>query len=200
MKIIKRVPFLLLSFAFIFIFSFISLSIAEEPVFQTTKEEMIKELTREPVRYRGFAPKASKRSIVVAERENDVITEKVIIVTENEDIPKLNLKIEFDYNSSALKPGSFSLLSELGKALVSQELNNSDILVNGHTDSDGSERYNLGLSLDRAYAVQTYLVKNFDFPVYRLKITGYGESMPLKPNDTSENKQINRRVEIRVQD
>jgi len=169
---------------------------AEDVKFQLTSEEMIKELTREPVKYRSFNVK--KRGIKVLERIENKTEEKIIIVETQNNIPKLNLMIQFDYNSSMLKSNSFKLLKELGIALKSDQLKNKTIMINGHTDSDGGETYNQKLSLERANAVRLYLFRNHNISKNRLKIRGYGESCPLKENTNLFNKQINRRVEFEI--
>jgi outer membrane protein OmpA-like peptidoglycan-associated protein len=69
--------------------------------------------------------------------------------------------------------------------------------IAGHTDSDGSELYNLRLSQARAQAVVDYLVSRGISPD-RLVARGYGESRPVAPNDTPENKQKNRRTELKI--
>jgi len=70
--------------------------------------------------------------------------------------------------------------------------------LKGHTDSDGSDAYNLHLSLNRALAVQHYLAGNFNLETDRLRVVGYGESMPLVSNISPHNKQLNRRVEVQT--
>jgi outer membrane protein OmpA-like peptidoglycan-associated protein len=198
-----------------------SFATAGDPVFQNTRDEMVKELTRQPVKYRSFGTDEKKRSIVVLEKKSNSINvvsnssanlvtgnssglidsqyeEKTIVVVDNQDVPGLKLKIEFDYNSSALRSSCFSLLRELGLALTSSELSTSYMMVAGHTDSDGTDKYNLRLSFERANSVKKYLIVNFNIPESRLKIRGYGESMPLKPNTDSFSKQMNRRVEIQA--
>jgi outer membrane protein OmpA-like peptidoglycan-associated protein len=65
--------------------------------------------------------------------------------------------------------------------------------IQGHTDGDGSEEYNLELSRQRAESVLKYLVL-FGIEPTRLQAKGYGESIPVAPNDTDENKAKNRRV------
>ena len=72
------------------------------------------------------------------------------------------------------------------------------MIINGHTDSDGKDKYNLRLSLNRAGAVKKYLMDHYNVSRDRLKVMGYGECMPLKPNTSEKNKQLNRRVEIVV--
>jgi len=173
---------------------FSSFAFADNNGFQTTTEEMVKELTRTPIRYRSFVSK--KRAIKVIQRIDNKVEEMVVMVDEGADVPMLKTKIEFDVNSSALKLTSFLLLKKVGLALVSDGVRDKKIIINGHTDSDGSCAHNLGLSFDRAESVKAYLVANFDIPETRLQVRGYGEELPLKPNTSAENKQINRRVEF----
>jgi outer membrane protein OmpA-like peptidoglycan-associated protein len=108
----------------------------------------------------------------------------------------LNLAVEFDVDSYALRQSSVDLLAELGKALSDPRLAGMDFYVNGHTDSDGSDNYNLKLSYDRAESVKRYLVGNFGISSDRLLVRGYGEGMPVAANTSAANKQLNRRVEI----
>ena len=171
----------------------------EEPLFQTTKEEIVKELTRPVSRTRGFIPQGKTRNIVVYEKKNTETIEKIVVVSSNDNTPRVNLKIEFDFNSYGIRPESYSLLRELGKALETANISRRNIAIKGHTDSDGTERYNLGLSLSRALAVKQYLTANFNIRPGNLGIFGYGEAMPLVSNTTVANKQINRRVEIQLE-
>ena len=106
----------------------------------------------------------------------------------------VNLAIQFDVNSYAIRVESYAVLAELGKALNSAQLKNKDVIIKGHTDSNGSYDYNLRLSVNRAEAVKMYLRTNFGIPENRMQIFGYGEGMPLVDNISLENKQLNRRV------
>ena len=174
---------------------------ADQDGFQSTSDEMIEVLTREPVKYRSFAPSKksiSKRSIEVVEKKQNKAVETTIYVDESLTIPKVKALIHFDYNSPHLRAESYDLLNEVGKALLSPELQHKNIIINGHTDSDGPEDYNRYLSFQRANAVKDYLTGACNVPAKRLKLRGYGESMPLKLNDCPENKQINRRVEFEL--
>lgn len=101
-------------------------------------------------------------------------------------------------DSSTIKPESFGLINELGKALISNKLKNKRILIAGHTDSDASPEYNLKLSKQRAEAVKKYLTDNFPIPPERIGTTGFGESQPLVPNTTKYNKLLNRRVQVSI--
>lgn len=73
------------------------------------------------------------------------------------------------------------------------------VLIEGHTDSVGTEEYNLGLSQRRAQAVQDFLISQ-DVDGMRMASEGYGESRPVADNDTEEGRQKNRRVDLVIQD
>jgi len=166
--------------------------------FQTTERGIIQSLTAEnsKIKTRGAVKKT--RGIVVVGLVNDKVTQQEIMVDVNAPPPSVNLKIEFDVNSSAIRPDSYPLLDELGKALISDQLKQQAIVIKGHTDSDGNETYNLNLSMDRAKAVKSFLVGRFAISDSRLEVYGYGNSMLLVPDINPVNKQINRRVEIAV--
>ncbi|MCF8077322.1 MAG: OmpA family protein [Desulfotignum sp.] len=167
---------------------------AGQDEFQTTSQEMIEVLTKEPKRYRSF----KKRAIVVIESGQEKSEKTIIYVDESVEAPKVKIKVHFDYDSARLGSNSHALLSEVGQALNSKELQLKKIIVNGHTDSDGTTDYNLHLSYRRANAVKKYLVDVCHVSEYRLMVRGFGESMPLKPNNNAGNKQINRRVEFEI--
>ncbi len=69
------------------------------------------------------------------------------------------------------------------------------IEIQGHTDDSGSPETNLSLSRYRALAVYNYLISRGIDPA-RMNVVGYGENQPLYPNDTDENRELNRRIEI----
>lgn len=110
----------------------------------------------------------------------------------------VNLNIEFDFDSHKIRKSSYPLLNELGRALSDKKLAKKNILIKGHTDSTGPKSYNQQLSLRRARSVRTYLVSKFGIRPSRLTTAGYGETIPLVPNTSKANRQINRRVEIRA--
>lgn len=181
------------------VFCAVYVEAGEKPVFQTTKEEIVRELTRSVSRTRGFIPEGQKRSIVIYGKKNTKTIEKIVVVSNTDNTPRVNLKIEFDFNSYKIRPESYSLLRELGNALETENISRRNIAIKGHTDSDGTRQYNLGLSLNRALAVKQYLTANFNVKPGNLGILGYGEAMPLVSNTTATNKQINRRVEIQLE-
>ena len=174
----------------------------EEPLFQTIKEEIVKELTRPVSRTRGYIPQGQRgkqRNVVVYEKKQTETIEKIVVVSSNDNTPRVNLKIGFNFDSYTIRPESYRLLRELGNALETENVSRRNIAIMGHTDSDGTDQYNLGLSLNRALAVKQYLTANFNVKPDNLRILGYGEAMPLVSNTSFANKQINRRVEVRVE-
>lgn len=190
---------LIIAVVLLTVFCVVYVEAGEKPVFQTTKEEIVKELTRSVSRTRGFIPEGEKRSIVIYGKENTKTIEKIVAVSDSDNTPRVNLKIEFDFNSHKIRPESYSLLREVGNALETENISRKNVVINGHTDSDGTRQYNLGLSLNRALAVKQYLTANFNIKPGNLTILGYGEAMPLVSNTTAANKQINRRVEIQLE-
>ena len=144
----------------------------------------------------GEAPTEKTRSIKVLKKKKGVEVWETVKAQEKRTGGFVNLKIQFDVNSYTIRKGSYKILNELGKALSDPRLRERIITVNGHTDSDGKEKYNVRLSLNRAGAVKQYLIDHYNISQDQLKVVGYGESMPLKPNTSKENKQLNRRVEI----
>jgi outer membrane protein OmpA-like peptidoglycan-associated protein len=106
------------------------------------------------------------------------------------------ISVIFAFNSAELSPEVTQNLHSFGIALQSPQLALSHIRIEGHTDSVGSDAYNLELSEKRAQSVKQYLVKNFEIASERLIIEGHGESEPLADNRTLEGRQKNRRVEF----
>lgn len=103
--------------------------------------------------------------------------------------------IFFDFDKTTLKSESFV---ELDKVVDFLNNNNTvEIEIAGHTDSKGSDDYNLNLSQGRAQAVVDYLIQN-GIDNFRLIAKGYGESVPVETNETDEGRAVNRRVEFTV--
>lgn len=109
---------------------------------------------------------------------------------------KILLKnIYFEFDRAELMPRSYVELYKLLK--IMKEHPTMSIQVIGHTDSDGSDEYNLSLSKRRADAVSAFL-KSQGISVKRLQSAGKGESTPVATNDTDEGKAENRRVEFEI--
>ena len=181
-----------------------SLVYAGDYGFETTSEGIVDALTRpapeQRVRTRSltrsFTPET--RGLKVVSMDQGKTIEETVMVSEAPAPQSVNLKIEFDSNSYAIRPGSFRLLKELGKALTSNKVKGKNLILKGHTDSDGEDTYNLTLSLNRALSVQNYLVGNFEIEPDRIRVVGYGEALALVPNTSAANKQLNRRVEVQA--
>lgn len=103
----------------------------------------------------------------------------------------------FDVAMFDLKETARHSIDSVAKSI--QIVDKATIVIQGHTDSDGSEEMNLELSKNRCIAVKERLSEILgESTGYDYEILPYGESRPKVPNDTDENKQINRRVEIMV--
>jgi len=172
--------------------------------FETTSEGIADALTRpapeQPVRTRSLTRSftSATRRIEVVWKDQGKTVQETVVVSEAPTPQGVNLKIEFDTNSYAIRPDSFRLLSELGKALTSDKIKGKTLILKGHTDSGGENAYNLTLSLNRALSIQSYLVGNFQIEPDRIKVVGYGEALALVPNTSAANKQLNRRVEVQA--
>lgn len=103
--------------------------------------------------------------------------------------------ILFGFNSSTLQPEAKTNIKKLADIL--KKYPDSNILVTGHTDSDGTEQYNQTLSEKRAKAVSDYTIAQ-GINSSRLSTKGLGETEPVASNETVEGKQLNRRVEIAI--
>lgn len=118
-----------------------------------------------------------------------------VSVTRDGDNIILNLPgdITFDVDKSQVKPNFVEILHSV--TLVLNEYKSTMIEVAGHTDSTGSDQYNLELSQRRASAVAQVLIGDGVMPV-RIDTVGYGETRPISSNATAAGRQANRRVEL----
>lgn len=111
------------------------------------------------------------------------------------------IKITFDsgllfgVDQSMLDPTAQGNLNDLAATL--KKYDDTEVLIEGHTDPDGSEEYNQALSERRAVAVRNHLVAQ-GVGAGRLTTTGYGELQPVSGNDTAAGKAENRRVEVAI--
>ena len=108
--------------------------------------------------------------------------------------PKIDLEIQFDYNSADIAKGSVPSVQALGKALSDPSLKGSTFVVAGHTDAVGGEEYNQGLSERRADTIKKYLVQNYGLNGTDLVTVGYGKTK-LKDSANGADP-VNRRVQV----
>jgi outer membrane protein OmpA-like peptidoglycan-associated protein len=101
----------------------------------------------------------------------------------------------FDYDSDVVKPTAASNLRSFAQSL--DKYPNTDIMIVGHTDSQGSDTYNQQLSQRRAQSARDYLVSQ-GVSSARIKVAGRGESEPIADNATDAGRAQNRRVEVAI--
>lgn len=105
--------------------------------------------------------------------------------------------VRFGFDSAALGPDAEAALDEFASGLKAENAN-VFVEIQGHTDTIGSEDYNYGLGLERAEAVRRYLNRTHGLPLHRISVISYGESAPVNPNTTREERAQNRRVVLVV--
>jgi outer membrane protein OmpA-like peptidoglycan-associated protein len=101
----------------------------------------------------------------------------------------------FEIDKAALNDRSRTELAEL--AVILNKYPDTHILLEGHTDSQGTEEYNLELSSKRSQSVANHLSEQ-QVMVTRFTIMGYGESQPIATNETVDGRTLNRRVEVAI--
>ena len=117
----------------------------------------------------------------------ETVTESVVITFDS--------GILFDFNSYNLTAPSKSELDRMAGIL--NRYPDTDLSIEGHTDSKGTDAYNQKLSEQRASAVADYLASD-GISRRRMTIRGFGESSPVATNDTETGRAANRRVEIKI--
>jgi outer membrane protein OmpA-like peptidoglycan-associated protein len=108
----------------------------------------------------------------------------------------LSGSVLFRSGKADLLPEARSRLDQVAEVLLTTR--ERHLIVEGHTDSQGSESYNMDLSQRRADAVRSYLVQR-DYQADRIQANGLGEGHPIADNDSAEGRANNRRVEIIIQ-
>ena len=103
--------------------------------------------------------------------------------------------VSFDLNSDVVRPGLYNELDRIAQIMIKYP--QTSILVEGYTDSTGSEAYNQRLSELRANSVKNLLVQR-GVPAHRINTLGHGEDRPMATNATPEGRRMNRRVEIGI--
>lgn len=106
-------------------------------------------------------------------------------------------KVRFGFDQTDLSPEGAEALATFAATLKS---GNEDVFIEiqGHTDSTGSEAYNLTLGEKRAENVRRYLSREHGIALHRMSVISYGESAPLDDNSTRAGRSVNRRVGLVV--
>ena len=102
---------------------------------------------------------------------------------------RVELDVKFDFDRAVVKPDSYGM----------KEYGQTTTVLEGHTDSVGTDAYNQRLSERRASAVREVLVNQYGVEAGRVDAVGYGESRPVADNATDAGRAINRRVEAEVE-
>jgi outer membrane protein OmpA-like peptidoglycan-associated protein len=144
------------------------------------------------------APSAAETKFVTSVRGR---TTRSLSQTEREEIaaivkdkPKIDLEINFEYNSAEISAKSLPSVQALGRALTNADLKGSTFVVAGHTDAAGGEDYNQSLSERRADAIKKYLVDKYGINGSDLVTVGYGKSKLKDPSQPMA--EVNRRVQV----
>ncbi len=171
--------------------------------FPTTEEGIVEILGTKPPDFKGRGGLPSQGNDGSLFGNQKTGTRGLAGIADDEEAlaeaPKVGALILFDYNSATIKEGSKPLLHTYGKVLQG-ELAEVVLVIAGHTDSKGSDQYNLALSQRRAEAVKQFLMAEYHIAEHRLLTKPYGESKPFATNESDEGRAKNRRVEfIRIQ-
>jgi OOP family OmpA-OmpF porin len=119
---------------------------------------------------------------------------EAIVLRQRDRIILRMIGLTFQTGKSELTPGHEQLLTSLKRALA--EFPESNVVIEGHTDSYGSDVDNLALSQRRADALQQYLLDNTPIAPGNLTALGYGESSPVANNETDAGRARNRRIDV----
>ena len=149
------------------------------------------------------------RTAEADESKRQVAFDQVLIAQQQKELEELNAKktergmvitlddVLFRTNMAQLEPGGIRTVQKVADFL--RQYTQRKVLIEGHTDSTGSDHYNQELSERRANAVRIALLDS-GISNDRIAVRGYGKTFPVASNDTAEHRQLNRRVEIILSD
>ena len=137
-------------------------------------------------RYMDNQEEALRQEFAASEAANVQRSANLLAVTFRGDVM-------FDFDSAALKPGAMKEINRVATVLL--EYPQTNIEIEGHTDSTGAADYNQSLSERRALSVQNELINQGISP-NRMTTVGFGETQPIADNGTEAGRQLNRRVVI----
>ncbi len=144
----------------------------------------------------GYRPERLRVQIARDEKKSVSVTLGVSRVVVLKDRVDIRDKVFFDLDSATITAESYRILDDVAGTLENHtELRLVE--VQGHTDDQGAEDYNLELSQRRAEAVRKYLIGQGIDPD-RLVARGYGEAQPLQPGTAADAREVNRRVVFRI--
>ncbi|MBC2713568.1 MAG: OmpA family protein [Desulfosarcina sp.] len=159
---------------------------------QMAKERMARE--RMAVEQR-LAAERKFNQLYVAVRNYFEKSEAEVYKQENQLVIRLKA-MQFPVGKSIIMPENYALLSKAQKAI--RTFDDPRVIVEGHTDTTGSDEVNTLLSQQRAEAVREYMIANQTLPPDSISAVGYGSERPLASNATSAGRAINRRIDILI--
>lgn len=119
------------------------------------------------------------------------------VLVRNDELLVRLTELNFPAGAAEVRPDHFLLLTKLQRVL--RLFPEGTVSISGHTDAQGNDASNQRLSEARAQAVREYLLANMTaLTPGRIDAVGYGESQPIASNDTEENRQLNRRIDVRI--
>jgi outer membrane protein OmpA-like peptidoglycan-associated protein len=152
--------------------------------------------------FHSLIPPATKRPVVASGRvTEETVDEELLqqLTTEQTSTGPVERfrtqSILFEFDSDRMVGNYARVLEELAKFLRGGF---KELIVEGHTDSIGSDAYNLKLSQRRSNAIKRYLVQKYQFSPKSITPIGYGESRPIADNGNYQGRQLNRRVEFKL--
>ena len=123
--------------------------------------------------------------------------EQARVFRENTSLVLRLVGLTFPTGSADISPVHRDLLGRVAQATA--VFPRSQIVIEGHTDSYGSDENNMSLSRERADAVSAYLASEFGIPAFRMSTAGYGETQPIANNETPQGRERNRRIDVRIE-
>jgi outer membrane protein OmpA-like peptidoglycan-associated protein len=133
----------------------------------------------------------------LVEVEEVVVVEEPVMAEPVAEAVRVELDVKFDFDKAQVKEASYGDIKNLADFLT--QYPQTTTVVEGHTDSVGTDAYNQRLSERRAAAVRSVLVDQYGVAGTRVNAVGYGESRPVADNATEAGRAINRRVEAEVE-
>ena len=121
---------------------------------------------------------------------------KYSLIVVKKDRIEIKQKVHFATGKARILRDSFELLSQVGDAIKSAKI--KKVLIEGHTDSRGSDALNMRLSQRRADTVRSHLIKKVGVDSEVLEAVGFGETRPIASNKSSKGRAQNRRVEFKI--
>lgn len=151
---------------------------------------------KQPIASSKPEPTNKTRTTVVEEADEELIQQLATEQTADGPVERFRTQaILFEFDSDKMVGNYARVLAELAKYLKGGF---RELIVEGHTDSIGSEAYNDKLSLRRAAAIKRYLVQKYGFTPRSVTALGYGERRPIADNGNYQGRQLNRRVEFKL--